>query len=107
MSRKMILGIAVLAIVALVVGAPIHEAFDSHDTKPFPVDPEYIMMGMGSLLAVSLSVALLAAPCLGFAFAVAYALTLWFRPSALSWRSSFDHKRLLFSPPQSTVSLRI
>ncbi len=107
MSRKLILRIAVLAIVAVLFGAQMHEAFDSQDTKPVAVDPEYTLVGMGSLLVVSLSVALLSAPSLGFALAVAYALMLWFRPVVLSWSSSFDHQRLLFSPPPRIFLLRI
>lgn len=107
MGRKLIIAFAVLAIIAVMVGAPMHEAFEGHDTKPFPIDPEFIMMMLGSLLTMCLSVVLLTLPCLAFALAVAYALTVQLNLPELSYWSSFEHDRLLFSPPRSLFSLRI
>ncbi len=101
------IGIALLAILLVMVGAPLHEAFEIHDTKSFPVDPEFLLVVFGSLLTMCLSVVLLALSCLVSSLVLAYVLAFWLNPTALSYCSAFHHERLLFSPPGSTVSLRI
>lgn len=107
MGRKRIIAFAVVAILAVIVGALIYEAFDIHDTKPFPIDPEFLLMMLSSSITVCLSILLLTRPLfklfsLIFGF-VHHAL----RPAAFSWRDMFQDARLLFSPPLSPISLRI
>jgi hypothetical protein len=107
MGRKRIIAFAVVAILAVIVGALIYEAFDIHDTKPFPIDPEFLLMMLSSSLTVCLSILLLTRPLfklfsLIFGF-VHHAL----RPAAVSWRDVFQDARFLFSPHLSPISLRI
>lgn len=107
MDRKRIIAFAVAAIIAVIVSALVYEAFDIHDTKPFPIDPEFLLMMLSSSLTVCLSILLMTRPLfklfsLMFGF-VHHAL----RPAAFSWRNVFQDARLLFSPPLSPISLRI
>jgi hypothetical protein len=108
MGRKSILLFVLLAIVLFMVGAPIHEAgFDSDDSRPFPVDPDFLVMVLSSLLTMSLSVFLLAVPCFVLALALAGRTTVERRYAAISFLTAFDHKRRLFSPPGCLLSLRV
>jgi len=105
--RKFIIAFVVIAVIAVMVGAPLCEIFDIHDTKPLPIDPEFLLMTVSSLLAVCLSVVLLALPCFVFALALTYVLAFQLSLPALFYRSGFQDDRLLFSPPRSILSLRI
>jgi hypothetical protein len=40
-SRKDIVVLVVAVIISVMVGSTIFEVFDVHDTKPFPIDPEF------------------------------------------------------------------
>lgn len=94
----------------VMVGAAVYEAFDIHDPKPFPIDPEFLVMMCSGLLALCLTTVVLAVRLLGF-----YLLASEVLPNALldftrsSWRrdQASDAARLLFSPLLSTTSLRI
>ncbi len=108
MDRKSILLFVLLTIFLVMVGAPIHEAaFDANDTKPFPIDSDFLFMVLGSLLTMSLSVILLTVPCLVLALARYEIAILEPRCSAISFLGAFEHRRLLFSPPVGFISLRI
>jgi hypothetical protein len=50
MYRKRILGLVVAAFVVVMAGALVYEAFDIHDTKPFLIDPEFLLMMLSSVL---------------------------------------------------------
>jgi hypothetical protein len=107
MGRKRIIAFAVVAIVAIIVCASIYETFDIHDTKPFPIDPEFLLMMLSSALTVCLSILLLSRPLFKL-----FSLIFGFVHHALkavcsSRRYLFQDARLLFSPPLSPISLRI
>jgi hypothetical protein len=110
MSRRHSIALLAVAIIAVMVGALVYEAFDIHDPKPFPIDPEFLLMMFSALLALCLSTVVLAIRLLGFYFLFSEVL-----PHGLldltpgSWRRHqvFDVERLLFSPPLSATSLRI
>jgi hypothetical protein len=111
MCRKRILVFAVAAIISVMVGALVYEAFDIHDTKPFPIDPEIVLIMLDSLLVVCLSTVVLTVSRLASFFSLVSEL-LPFGLSGLMpglWhpRQSFEVERLLFSPPLSATSLRI
>jgi hypothetical protein len=111
MCRKRILVFAVVAIISVMMGALVYEAFDIHDTKPFPIDPEIVLIMLDSLLVVCLSTVVLTVSRLATFFSLVSEL-LPFGPSGLMpglWhpRQSFEVERLLFSPPLSAISLRI
>jgi hypothetical protein len=106
-GRKFIIALAVIVVIAVMVGAPLYEIFDIHDTRPFPIDPEFLLTTVGSLLAVCLSVVLLALPCFVLALVLAYVLAFQLSLTAFSRRSGFQDDRLLFSPPRNILSLRI
>jgi len=106
-GRKFIIALAVIAVIAVMVGAPLYEIFDIHDTKPFPIDPEFLLTTVGSLLAVCLSVVLLALPCFVLALVLSCVLAFQLSLPAFFYRSGFQDDRLLFSPPRSILSLRI
>ena len=107
MARKLLIAFAVVALIAIMVGAPMHEAFEQHDTTPFPIDSEYTMMTLGSLLTTCLSVALSTLPSLCLMLAFVCCLTLALRVQTPLFGYEVEHGRLLYSPPRSLFSLRI
>lgn len=110
MYRRHILAFVALAILTVTVGALVYEAFDIHDPKPFPIDPEFLVMMCCGVLALCLSTFVLASRLLGFYFLftelVLHAL-LDSAPGSWSTYQTFEAERLLFSPPLSAISLRI
>jgi len=106
-GRKLFIALAVIAVIAVMVGAPLYEILDIHDTKLFLIDPEFLLTTVSSLLALCLSVVLLALPCFVLALALTYVLAFQLSLPAFSHRSGFQDDRLLFSPPRSILSLRI
>jgi hypothetical protein len=110
MSRRHMIALIAVAIIAVMLGALVYEVFDVHDTKPFPIDPEFLVMMSSGLLALCLSTVALAIRLLGFYFLFSELL-----PHGLlgsmpgSWRryQTFEVERLLFAPPLSALSLRI
>jgi uncharacterized membrane protein YjgN (DUF898 family) len=108
MSRKRIITLAVAAIILVMVGAPIYQAFDIHDMRSMTTDPELMLVMLGSLLALCLSTVVLTVRLLNFCFSSTEPLPLG--RSALGSRRqclAFEVGRLLFSPPLSVTSLRI
>lgn len=110
MSRRHIIAFVTIAVVMVIAGALVYEAFDIHDPKPFPIDPEFLLMMFSGLVMVCLSTAVLAVNLLGFYLLLSELLSrglldltrgLWHRYQV------FDAERLLFSPPLSATSLRI
>ncbi|MDX6463631.1 MAG: hypothetical protein QOE55_7328 [Acidobacteriaceae bacterium] len=110
MSRRHILAFVTLAIITVMVGALVYEAFDIHDPKPFPIDPEFLLMTFSGLLALCLSTVVLAIRLLGFYFLFLELLPHGLLDATRSlWRPhhTFEGERLLFSPPLSATALRI
>ncbi len=110
MSRKHMVALVGTVILAVSLAVLISEAFDRHDTQPFPLDPEVPTFLLGSLLGVCLGTAALAVRLLSiFVFQFE---RLWVRAlqslltPVASWQN-FEQKRLLFSPPPCVSSLRI
>jgi hypothetical protein len=98
-----------VAIIMILVGALIYEAFDIHDPKPFLIDPEFLVIMCTGLLALCLSTTL-AIRLLGFCLLV-LEMGSQYLPELTSglWcrYQTFEADRLLFSPPLSAISLRI
>jgi hypothetical protein len=109
-SRKVIIAFVVCAILMVMVGAMVYEDFDIHDPKPFPIDPEFLVYMLGAVLVLCLGTAVLTVGLLSFYFSLSALLIngLLELASGLSRRyQAFEVDRLLFSPPLSTISLRI
>lgn len=109
-SRRLIVAFVVAAIVIVMAGAMVYEAFDIHDTKPFPIDPEFLVYMVSAILVLCLGTVVLTVGLLNFYLSVLglvpYKLSnltpvLWHRYEA------FEVEHILFSPPLSPVSLRI
>lgn len=108
-SRRLIVAFVAIAIITIWMGALVYETFDIHDPKPFPIDPEFLVMTCSVMLAL----------CLGTVLAIRlFALCLLFWESLSQgmselapalWRrfQTFEVERLLFSPPLGAISLRI
>ncbi|MBW4039442.1 MAG: hypothetical protein HIU91_11325 [Acidobacteria bacterium] len=110
MSRKHIVALAAAVILAVSIGVLVSKAFDRHDTRPFPVDPEVPTFLIGSLLGTCIGTVALTVQLLGF-FQIRLE-RLWIRvlrpsPSLKTCWQAFEHERLLFSPPPCVSSLRI
>ena len=107
MSRKRILTLAILAIFAMMAGSAVFEAFDVHDTKPFPIDPEFLIMASGLFLALCISVVLLMLPSLANKLSKVVGLLFPMVRSTRAACVAFGRDGRLFSPPRRPVSLRI
>jgi hypothetical protein len=110
MSRRHIVAFVTIAVVMVIAGALVYEAFDIHDPKPFPIDPEFLLMMFSGLLMVCLSTAVLAVNLLGFYLLLSELLSRGVLDlTRVSWHryQVFDAERLLFSPPLSAPSLRV
>src|SRR5258708_11814137 len=109
-SRKLIIGFVVCAIVMVMLGAMVYEAFDIHDPKPFPIDPEFLVYMLGAVLVLCLGTAVLTVGLLSFYFSLSdllvYGLLTLVSGSSRRYQT-FEVERLLFSPPLSVISLRI
>jgi hypothetical protein len=109
-SRKFIIAFAVCAILMVMVGAMVYEAFDIHDPKPFPIDPEFLVYTLGAVLVLCLGTMVLTVGLLSFYFSLSdllvYGLLELARGSSRRYQA-FEVERLLFSPPLSVISLRI
>ncbi|MHB1938775.1 MAG: hypothetical protein ACYCOR_19660 [Acidobacteriaceae bacterium] len=110
MSRKRIIGFAVTVFVFVTVGALIYEVFDMHDTKPFLIDPEFLLMMLSSMLIFCVGIPALFRRLCNFCLFLCELLPLGifgllFHPTF--HHETFEMERLLFSPPLSATSLRI
>jgi hypothetical protein len=110
MSRRHIVAFFTIAIVMVMAGALVYEAFDIHDPKPYLIDPEFLLMMFSGLMAICLSTVVLAVNLLGFYFLFSELLSRglldlirgsWYRHQV------FEAEHFLFSPPLSATSLRI
>ncbi len=91
-------------------GSADHEAFDIHDTKLFPTDPEFLLMMLSSMLIFCVGIAVLIRRLFSFCLSLSGMLPLGLLGlSHGAWRQheTFERERLLFSPPLSAISLRI
>jgi hypothetical protein len=110
MCRSRILGFIVSALVLLMAGAFVYEAFDIHDPKPFLIDPEFLLMMLSSVLIFCVGITALVRRLHSFCLTLAELLPVGI--VGVSSRTVFQHdsfeiERLLFSPPLSVTSLRI
>lgn len=112
-SWKRILGFMLVAFILVMAGALIYEIFDIHDTKPFYIDPECLLMLHSCVLIFCVGIMALARRIFSFCFSLSEVLLLGkFGNSGFSFRSisrheKFEIERLLFSPPLGMTSLRI
>jgi len=109
MSRRLIVAFVAIAIITIWMGALVYETFDIHDPKPFPIDPEFLVMTCSVMLALCLGT-VLAMRLFGFGLLFSESLSLGLSEVApVFWRrfQTFEVERLLFSPPLSAISLRI
>ncbi len=110
MSRKQIVAFAGTVIILVMAGALIYEAFDIHDPKPFPIDPEMLLYMFGSMMVLCVGTVALIVPLLNLnlSFSGMLPLSLLGLPHiSMQRRQPFEVERLLFSPPLSVTSLRI
>jgi hypothetical protein len=109
-SRRFIIGFVVCAILMIMVGAMVYEAFDIHDPKPFPIDPEFLVYTFGAVLVLCLGTVVLTVGLLSFYFSLSKLLVSGLlklaRGSSRRYQA-FEVERFLFSPPRSVISLRI
>src|SRR5258708_102124 len=109
-SRKFIIAFVVCAILMVMVGAMVYEAFDIHDTKPFPIDPEFLVYTLGAVLVLCLGTAVLTVGLLSFSllFEELFVFGLLELAGCSSRRYGvFEVELFFFSPPLSVISLRI
>lgn len=109
-SRRRIVAFVVAAILMIMVGAMVYEAFDIHDPKPFPIDPEFLLYMFSALLVLCLGTAVLTVGLLNFYLSLLELLQfrLLNRMPELRHRyEAFEVEHILFSPPLSTATLRI
>jgi len=106
---KRILGFVVIAFILVMVGALIYKCFDVHDTRPFGIDPEFLLMMLSSMLIFCVGFPSLICNLFRFCF---LAEVLPLGALVLSCRSAFrfdafEIEHLLFSTPPGVISLRI
>jgi hypothetical protein len=109
MSRRLVVAFVAIAIITIWMGALVYETFDIHDPKPFPIDPEFLVMTCSVMLALCLGTVLairLFGLCLLFWESLSQGLS-ELAPSLWRRHRTFEVNRLLFSPPLSAISLRI
>ena len=109
-SRRFMIGFVVCAILVVMMGAMVFEAFDIHDPKPFLIDPEFLVYMLGAVLVLCLGTAVLTVGLLSFYFSLSELFInglLELAPGSSRRYEAFEVKRLLFSPPLSVISLRI
>lgn len=101
---------AVAAILMVMVGAMVYQAFDIHDTKPFPIDPESLIYMVSTILVLCLGTVVLTVGLLNFYLLLAGLISFRLLNSTPCLRhqyEAFEVDRILFSPPLSPVFLRI
>ena len=110
MRWKRVIGVVVAVMISVMVGALIYEAFDIHDTKPFGIDPEFLLMMLTSMLILCFGIAVLVRRLFSFCISLSGLLPvglLGLSRSSAHQREAFERERLLFSPPLSVTALRI
>jgi hypothetical protein len=104
------IGFAVSALIMVMVGALIYEFFDIHDTKPFPIDPEFLLMMLSSTLIFCVGIPALIRRLFSLDLSLSRLLPLGLlglSRCSTHQHETFERERLLFSPPLSVISLRI
>jgi hypothetical protein len=96
-----------LAILAVMVGTGIHEIFEGPDATPFALDPDYILLALGTILTICLGKALITLHRVLLAFLLVVVRTLRFDDSAHTSLIAASKTNLLFSPPPKFLPLRI
>jgi hypothetical protein len=110
MSRKHIVAFVITSILTVMLGAMLHEAFETGDTTPFSSDPELVFMMLGTMLILCLGIAVITV-CQAHRNSSRPKLIRYKRPDLIptflghALITEIDH--LLFSPPRIAVSLRV
>lgn len=87
-----------------------YEAFDIHDPKPFPIDPEFLVYMVSAFLVLCLGTVVLSAGLLHLYLSLVGLDSFHLLDSVPTLRhqyEAFEVEHILFSPPLSPVSLRI
>ena len=106
MSRKLIFGIAVVALLCILMGAPIHEAMERYHV-PFPMDGDFGAMSLAMMVGMCTGMAALAISVVALMFALVLLLRAVFEVEDPHSGRSRAYQNLLYSPPRSQLSLRI
>jgi hypothetical protein len=106
MVRKLIVGIAALALIGIMLGAPMHEALERHHT-PFPIDEDFGAITVGMFLGMSAGVAAVTVPFLGLMFALVCLLSAAIALTVFRRHGLLFYQVLLYSPPGTQFSLRL
>jgi hypothetical protein len=110
MCRKRILGFAVAVFVFMMAGALVYKAFDIHDPRSLFIDPEFLLMMLSSMLIFCVGMPALIRRLCSFCLFLSELLPLGIFGlsfSSIFHYETFELQRLLFSPPQRVISLRI
>ncbi|MHB8303593.1 MAG: hypothetical protein ACYDC6_12255 [Acidobacteriaceae bacterium] len=104
------IGVAAGLLIMVMLGALLSDAIDIHDTKLFPIDPEFLLIMLSSMLIFCVGIVAVVRSLFCFGLSLSELLPLG--TSGLSFsstkqREEFERERLLFSPPLSAISLRI
>ena len=106
MSRKLILGIALLVLLCVMLAAPMHEAMERNHT-PFPIDGDFGTMMVTMFVGLCTGMAAVTVPWLALALALAALVPGLVCSRASAWHRSMTPQKLLYSPPGHPFSLRI
>lgn len=109
-SRRLIVAFVVAAILMVMVGAMVYEAFDIHDPRPFPIDPEFLVYMVSAVLVLCLGTVVLTVSLLNFYLSLSELLPLKLlnlTPGLRHQYEAFEVEHILFSPPLSATTLRI
>ncbi len=106
-NRKRMVALAILAVLAVMAVSGVHELFEGADATPKMLDPDYILIGSGAILAFCLGIALFALRSVLSAFFLVLVCTLGSDDSAYSSRNGVLASTVFYSPPPGALALRI
>lgn len=106
-KRKRMIVLAMLAIVAVMVGTGVHELLEGPDATPFAIDPDFVLIGLGAILTFCLATTLIALQRVLIAFLLVVVRILRFDETARSYRIGVPEKMVFYSPPPKLLPLRI
>jgi hypothetical protein len=105
-SRKFILGAALLVLICVLLVAPMHEAMERYHT-PFPVDGDFGAMVVTMLVGMCAGMAALTVPWFALMLALALLVTCLARLRQCERPRLMAHQKRLYSPPRKLLPLRI
>jgi hypothetical protein len=106
-NRKRMIALAMLAILAVMIGTGVHELLEGPDATPLALDPDFILIGLGAILTLCLGRTLIALQRVLVAFLLVVVHILRFDESARSYRIGAPEKMVFYSPPPKFLPLRI